>query len=232
MGLLKRIFGIGKSKANAMLDKIEDPIELLNQKVVDLKEMLSKSMEGLARIKAVQIGLESEATKLKSQAQSFRDKAVKLKKMMDSGVIGKSTAKIDITTMLNKHENLLNEANKKDEAAKKQSLIVQDLQSKIIKLKDTIKSTEEKVQTSKGEMIASKANKEITKELSSLNLDGVNSELEELSKKINSNNAEASAWQSLEDSTMSDEDRINKLLSESSTTDDDKLFSDFINEGK
>lgn len=230
MGLLKRIFNFGRSEANALLDKFEDKIKLLKLKVSDMKTMLDKSVEGLAKVKAIEIRQRSEAANLEEKANSYLDKAKKLKRMVKNGTVGEKQGKADILTLLNNHENLMKESAAMVKQADSQKVIVDSLAAKVKKLKTAISETTTKVTTLEAQRDAAKANKEIAKELSSLNFDGVFAEVQALEDQIKADNSEAEAWEGIEDSTQTDEERINKLLETSSDTDNNKLLNDFLAE--
>ncbi|MCP4692773.1 MAG: PspA/IM30 family protein, partial [Desulfobacterales bacterium] len=55
MSIFKRIFRIGRAHAHAVVDDMEDPIEMTVQGIKDLKKDLEKAMESLAEVKGVAI---------------------------------------------------------------------------------------------------------------------------------------------------------------------------------
>jgi phage shock protein A len=230
MGLLSRIFRFGKSEANSVLDKFENPIKLLKLKITEMEDAQGKSVTGLAKVKTIEIGQRTEAAKLKEKADTHLSNATKLKKMMKSETIDAEQAKKDILLLLNNHENFMNESKAMEAQADKQKAIVENLEQKVVKFKTLIKDTKNKIVTLEAQREAAKANKEISKELSTLNVDGVENELAELERRITSDNNEASAWESLDESTKTDEERINALLEQDSATDDNVLLKDFLND--
>lgn len=226
----KRLFRIGESEANAALDKVQDPVKLLKLKIEDLKGVLSKSTEGLAKVTATKIKMLSDVETLKTKGDTYIDKAKKLKAMMESGTIDAEAAKSDIVLLLNKHENTKDEIASMQKQADAQSVVVDNLKTKIVDLKNLIESTKGKITLLETQQQAAKANKTISKEMSSLNLDGIKGEMEALENSIASDNAEAASWDELSDSTQSDMDRIDAAISKSSTTSDDVLLDSFLND--
>ena len=228
MGFFKKLFTWGKSEANALVDRITDDMKVLDLKIVEQKEMLDKSVNGLAKVKAIEIKQRSKAEQLREQADSYLEKANQLKVGMKNGTFKEEDAKKDILLLLNRHENVKNEATAMDAQADKQDKVVKALEKKIKDLKTLITTTEAKVVNLKAEREAAKANKEISKELSTLNVDSAASQIAELENKIQADNAEADAWEHLSESTMTDEERIDKMLNEASPTSDDELLKNFL----
>lgn len=229
MGLFQRLFRIGKSEASAALDKVEDPIKLLKLKIEDLKGILTSSNEGLAKVTAVKIKQLADAEKLREQAKDYITKATKLKEMMNNETIDAEAAKADIVLLLNKHENTLGEAANMQAQADIQAKTVDALKQKVVDLKNLIESTKNKIGLLETQQKAAKANKAISKEMSTLNLDGVKSEMEALENSISADNAEAESWTELSDTTQSDMERIDAAIAKNSVTSNDVLLNDFLN---
>lgn len=224
----QRLFRIGKSEANAALDKIEDPIKLLKLKVEELSGTLATSNEGLAKVTAIKIKLLADVETVKQQADSYIEKATTLKQMMKAGSIDEDDAKSDILLLLNKNENALAEAKNLQVQADAQVKVVDNLKNKIVDLKNLIESTKKKITLLETQQQAAKANKTISKEMSSINLDGIKSEMAALEESISLDNAEAASWDELSDSTQSDMERIDAAIAKNSPTSNDVLLNDFL----
>lgn len=227
-----RFWGIFNAKAHKSLDKLEDGarIDILRNKVRELEGGHAKSVNGLAKVKALQFKFEKDAKAFDDKAADYTDKAGKLKERFESATkkADKDQLKSDIILMLNKAENMKSEADTKREQAVAQGKIVENLEKKIKEMTNLIKQTKANITNMEARAEAAKVNKEISKELSDVNFDGVSSQIEEIEKKINEDNAEAEAWDHIDTALEDDEDRIEKMLSESSPTEDSKLFDDFM----
>jgi phage shock protein A len=230
-GFWSRFWGIFNAKAHKSLDKLEDGarIDILRQKVRDLEAGHEKSINGLAKVKALQFKFEKDAKSFHDKAADYRDKANKLKERFDGANKKDQTQlKSDIILMLNKAENMDKEAANKELQAKNQGKIVDNLEEKIKSMTTLIKETRNNITNMEARAEAAKVNKEISKELSDVNFDGVSSQIEEIEKKINEDNSEAEAWDHIDTAMEDDEERIEKMLNESSPTEDSKLFDDFM----
>jgi phage shock protein A len=92
MGIFSRLFSIGKAEAHNVIDKLEDPIKLTEQGIRDLKEDLSKGMQGLAEIKALAIRTKNDHHKFKSDAENYEKKAVLLLQKAGTGQMNATDA--------------------------------------------------------------------------------------------------------------------------------------------
>jgi phage shock protein A len=230
--LLKRIFAIFIAKGNKAVDAIEDKVELLEQKVRELKDTLDASVKGLAKVKALEIKLASDQKALEAKADKFLEDAKKLKAKVKNEEYENEDAKAElegyIVTMLNKYENMKNEAAAKVNEVEKQKQICSNLEKKIGDLKTLITKTEGNVVNLKAQKQAAETNKAVSQELSSLNVDGVSGQIDEIERAIQQDNSEAEAWVQLDENLETDEDKIEKLLNQSSPTADSKLLEDFM----
>ena len=52
MGIFKRMSNMLKAKANSTLDNMENPIEMLDQKIRDMEEQLTRANQGSAQVLA------------------------------------------------------------------------------------------------------------------------------------------------------------------------------------
>ena len=173
MNIFKRLFRIGASEASSALDKVENPIKLLKLKTSELEGVLSTSTEGLAKVTAIKIKYLADIEELKDKATDYITKAKKLKSLMKDGSIDEEAAKSDITLLLNKHENTLVEVEALQKQADSQSKIVDNLKNKVVELKNLIQNTGKEIILLETQQKAAKANKSISKEMSSVNLDGI-----------------------------------------------------------
>ena len=75
MGLFSRLSMIFKAKANAVLDRAEDPRELVDYAYVQQQELLRKSKQGLVEVATSKVRLEKEASKLRAQVPRIEEQA-------------------------------------------------------------------------------------------------------------------------------------------------------------
>lgn len=232
MGFWQRLFNIGRAKANKALDSIEEPIEQLTLKVRDLKEGYAKSVQGLAQVKALEIKYRKSANECLVKAADYLDKAKQIKARIDSGEWIEEEHKSSIILMLNKKENMENESKQKIKAAEDQLVVVTNLENKIKEMQKLITSTENQIVNLSAQAEAARVNKNVSKELSSVNVDSAKAQIAEIERRIESDNAEAAAWTDISDKLEDEEVKIEKLLNEPSPTSDNDLYSSFMKKEK
>ncbi|KZL92474.1 PspA/IM30 family protein [Clostridium magnum] len=74
MGMFKRISNIFRSKVNNALDEVENPIELLNQKVRDMEESLNTAKLSSAQILGNVHEIEKKMSNAKRTSEEFEEK--------------------------------------------------------------------------------------------------------------------------------------------------------------
>jgi phage shock protein A len=227
-----RFWGIFNAKAHKSLDNLEDGsrIDILRQKVRELQTGHEKSVNGLAKVKALEVKYLADAKSFEDKANEFMDKATKLKARYEAEKDKevKEQYKSDITLMLTKAESMKQEAIAKRASATTQANIVSNLETKIKEMTSLIKQTKANITNMEARAEAARVNKEISKELSDVNFDGVSAQIEEIEKKITEDNAEAEAWDHIDTALQDDEERINKMLSEPTGKENSALFDDFM----
>ena len=92
MSIFKRLFKIGEAEANAMVDKLEDPIKLTEQGIRDMKLDLDASLKSYAEVKALSIKAKKDAADLRNKASSYEQKAVMLLQKAEKGEIKQEEA--------------------------------------------------------------------------------------------------------------------------------------------
>lgn len=232
MSLLKRIWDFLRGKAHKAMDSVENPIEQAELTIRDLEAAHSKSINALAQSKSIVFKLKEESKRAAETAEGYLSKATQLKAKLASSPDEATTAQLksDILLMLNRHENFNKEATSKAMQAENQEAKTSKMAADIKKLQDTISTTKIDIKNKKVNLELAQQNKAINKELSALNVDGIQNRLADIQTRIDDNNNEAEAWASIESELESDEARINKMLNETSDTDDNELLSKFLAE--
>src|SRR6478736_5081748 len=81
----KRLFKIGEAEAHAALDKLENPINMIEQGLRDLREDLNKGLKSLAEVKALAIKAENDQKEKNKIALEYEHKAVLLLQKAQTG---------------------------------------------------------------------------------------------------------------------------------------------------
>ena len=76
MNFFKRLFKIGQAEANDALTHLEEPIDLAEESIKDLKGELKKSLEVVVEIKALSINARNEAETFQGKSEDYERKAI------------------------------------------------------------------------------------------------------------------------------------------------------------
>ena len=77
MGLFSRLLMVFKTKANAALNRAEDPRELVDYAYLQQQELLRKTKQGLIEVATSRVRLKQESQKLRAQVPIIDDQAAK-----------------------------------------------------------------------------------------------------------------------------------------------------------
>ncbi len=212
MGILNRLFTVGKAEAHSAIDKLEDPIKLTEQGIRDLKKDLDKSLQALAEVKALAIRSKKELSNNKSAAQDYEQKAILLIKKAENGEIEVAEADRLATEVLARKEEALANAARAQEEVNKFDNNISQLDANVKKLKSNISRYENELRTLKARARVAKSTEKVNKQLSGIDSSGTVSMLERMKEKVDQQEAMAEAYGDIANSDKSIDDEINQVL--------------------
>jgi phage shock protein A len=216
MGLFQRIFKIGEAKANKAVDALENPVEMTQQAIRDLKKKLQSGLEAEAQLKAMIIGMRTDEQKSKDEAAVWEQRANALLDKAEKGEITQADGDRLAGEALSKQKALLDLAAKKQIQADAQEKSLDGVDDKIKELRNLIKETEEHLTELTARAKTAEASKAINKELTSIGLDNTKALIQRMEAKVSSDENLAAAYGSLEDRNADTETEIKKILASSS----------------
>ena len=216
MGLLDRIFRIGKSEANAVVDKMEDPSKMSDQIIRELRENYQQAIEGEAQIKAIALGHRSEESKSKTKAAEWEKKANDLLDMIDKGSLETEKGNELASKAAEEADNATKQANEFAGMAIKEEAALKVMDAKIKKIKDQISETENRAEMLKARAKTADVSEKINKTLSSVDTDGLMATLDRMDKKVTAQEFTAQAYAEIDDSTMSTSQEIDSIIGKNS----------------
>jgi phage shock protein A len=143
MGLLSRIFGIGKAEANAALDKLEDPVKITEQQIRDMKEKLGDVIKAQATSLANLNKLKSRQKEFLLVQEDYTKKAQGVKAKIESGATDDETGKKAIIAALNKADNAKKSAESLEIQIKSSLLLKQKTHLLLLKLEQSLQKLTE-----------------------------------------------------------------------------------------
>jgi len=214
MGIFSRLFRVGQSEANALVDKLEDPIKMTEQGIRDLKNDLDKSLQALAEVKALAIRSKRDLSENKTKAKNYEHKAMLLLQKAERGDISMEEAERLATQALAKKEDAMQNVNRAQAEVSKFDTSISSLDKNMNKLKNTISTYENELRTLKARARVSSATKKINKQLSGIDSSGTVSMLEKMKEKVAQDEAMAEAYGEISTSNTSVDDEIDEMLSD------------------
>lgn len=197
MGMFKRISNIFRAKVNDALDEVENPIELLNQKVRDMEESLNSAKLSSAQILGNVHEIERKMNTAKRTSEEFNEK-VKLAMSKGNEELAKKALakKIEADKSYDSLKTSYEDAVKKAEAIKKK---LRELEAEI-----------EKTRSYRDEAAARYNNAEASKKVNEIlaNVDAGSNKisLDEIERKIQKKEAVAEGLNDLrEDNSLEKE---------------------------
>ncbi|MCC3155512.1 PspA/IM30 family protein [Hymenobacter sp. BT770] len=184
MNLLNRLFKIGQSEAHAAVNHLEDPINMTEQGLRDLRRDLDKSLHGLAEVKALAIRARNEGESFRTRASDYESKAVLLLQRAHKGELDSAEAdRLAGEALLKKAENEAQAARAATDQEKFEHSAAQ-MDQNVSSLKSTISQWENELKTLKARVTVSTSTLAINKQLAQLDSSGTVALLERMKEKI------------------------------------------------
>jgi phage shock protein A len=194
MKVLRRLFKIGQAETHSAIDKLEDPIKMIEQGLRDMQSNQESAMRSLAEVKAMHIRRKKELKDQESLEADLHDKSMLLLKKAQQGEINSQEA-----------DELVKENIKRKSRVSKEILVIREdvanlekqvatLEQNVSNIKTEIKQWENELRTLKARVKVSSATIKINKQMTSMDSAGVVSMLERMKEKVLQDEALAEAY--------------------------------------
>jgi phage shock protein A len=223
MGLFNRLFKIGEANANALVDKLEDPIKMTEQAIRDLKVDLENSIKALAEVKALAIRSKNETETNKTKAMEYESKAVAILQKAQSGSIDATEADRLAQSALEKKEEFSKNLASSLGNQKKYEDSVAKLEAQIKKLKSNISNWENEAKILKARAKVSDATASVNKQLAGIDSNSTVAMLERMKEKVEQKEALSESYAEIASSNVSVDEEINNVLESSNANASDAL---------
>lgn len=212
MNIFKRLFRIGKAEIHSVIDGFEDPINLTEQGIRDMKDQLGKSIEALAQIKALAIRKKNEAETEEQTATDYYNKAVVIVQKAEKGEANPDEAdrlaKEALKRQTSSHENSLT-LHKEHE---KLYAECEKMQGNINHLKSSIAKWENELKTLKARVQVSEATKDINQKMTQMDTGSTVNMLEKLKERVVQQEALAEAYSDISKAGKTIDEEIDALV--------------------
>jgi phage shock protein A len=213
----KRLFKIGEAEAHAALDKLENPINMIEQGLRDLREDLNKGLKSLAEVKALAIKAENDQKEKNKIASEYEHKAMLLLQKAQSGGLDPNEGDRLASEALMKRHSALSQIETLSSTVKQYNEMASKIESNNKLLKSKIDGWEGELETLKARVKVAKSTKDFNQKLAGLDANNTLRMLEKMKDKINQEEALAQSYGDIADNNKSVDDQINKALEGSLT---------------
>ncbi|MDT0538429.1 PspA/IM30 family protein [Croceitalea sp. P059] len=210
VNFFKRLFKIGEAEANAVIDKMEDPIKLTEQGIKDMKGDLEKSLESLAQVKALAIRSKNDTEEFLSKAEDYEQKAMLiLQKGQKNEMDGEEADRLAREALVKK-EAANQQATRSKSDSEKFDTSVANLEKNVQEIKQNISKWENELKTLKARVKVSKATKNLNKQMAEIDSSSTVSMLERMKEKVQQEEALAEAYGDIANASKSIDEEIDK----------------------
>lgn len=196
MGIFNRISNMMKAKTNAALDSMENPIELLDQKIRDMEESLNKAKISSAQIFGNLKDTQKEMDKAKSASAEY-DEKVRLAMSKGNEELAKKALQLKL------------DSDKKYETLKKSydelSIKAKTLKENLSKLQDEIAKTRSYRDEATARLNTANATKQVNEIMANVQTKSNSISLDDIERKIAKEESYAEGLADLKTPSLDDE---------------------------
>ncbi|MGL6126182.1 PspA/IM30 family protein [Chryseobacterium artocarpi] len=212
MNIFKRLLTIGKAEIHSVIENFEDPINMTEEGIRDMKEQLGKSIEALAQLKALAIRKKNEAEKEEQTAGDYYNKAIVIIQKAEKGEVETSEADRLAKEALKKQASYQENADKLQKEHQKLHSDCEKMQTTINHLKSSIAKWENELKTLKARVQVSEATKDINQKMTQMDTGSTVSMLEKLKDRVVQQETLAEAYSDISKSGKTIDEEIDAIV--------------------
>lgn len=212
MNIFKRLLTIGKAEIHSVIENFEDPINMTEEGIRDMKEQLGKSIEALAQLKALAIRKKNEAEKEEQTASDYYNKAIVIIQKAEKGEVETSEADRLAKEALKKQASYQENADKLQGEHQKLHSDCEKMQTTINHLKSSIAKWENELKTLKARVQVSEATKDINQKMTQMDTGSTVSMLEKLKDRVVQQETLAEAYSDISKSGKTIDEEIDAIV--------------------
>lgn len=212
MNIFKRLLTIGKAEIHSVIDNFEDPINVTEQGIRDMKEQLGKSIEALAQLKALAIRKKNEAETEEQIANDYYKKAIVIVQKAEKGEVEASEADRLAKEALKRQASSQENADQLHQEHEKLHTECEKMQTTINHLKSSIAKWENELKTLKARVQVSEATKDINQKMTQMDTGSTVSMLEKLKERVVQQETLAEAYSDLSKSGKTIDEEIDAMV--------------------
>lgn len=223
MNIFKRLLTIGKAEVHSVIDSFEDPINLTEQGIREMKEELGKSVESLAQLKALAIRKKNEAETEEQTSKGYYNKAILIVQKAEKGEVEASEADRLAKEALKRQASSQENADQLHKEHEKLHTECEKMQASINHLKSSIAKWENELKTLKARVQVSEATKDINQKMTQMDTGSTVSMLEKLKERVVQQETLAEAYSDLSKSGKTIDEEIDAMVNNKDTEAEEAL---------
>ena len=212
MNIFKRLLTIGKAEIHSVIDNFEDPINVTEQGIREMKEELGKSIESLAQLKALTIRKKNEAETEEQVSKDYYNKAIVIVQKAEKGEVEASEADRLAKEALKRQSSSQENADLLHKEHEKLHTECEKMQASIHHLKSSIAKWENELKTLKARVQVSEATKDINQKMTQMDTGSTVSMLEKLKERVVQQETLAEAYSDLSRSGKTIDEEIDAMV--------------------
>jgi len=218
MNIFKRIFRIGQAEIHAAVDKMEDPVNMTEQGLRELRIDLTEATEAYAKVKALAIRTENDQLQSQQESRNYAEKAILIMQKAQSGQVDLIKAEDLAREALSLHKKYYLESEELGQQVITFQQSSRDMQRNTEILRENMEKWEKVLRTLKARVKVSKATEQVNKQLAQLDNNGTISMLQRMKDKVEDQEALAKAYGEISYGKNSKKEELNRLLKDDSTS--------------
>ncbi|MCS4304285.1 PspA/IM30 family protein [Chryseobacterium sp. BIGb0232] len=223
MNIFKRLLTIGKAEIHSVIDNFEDPINLTEQGIREMKEELGKSVESLAQLKALTIRKKNEAETEEQTSKDYYNKAIVIVQKAEKGEVEASEADRLAKEALKRQASSQQNADQLHKEHEKLHSECEKMQATINHLKSSIAKWENELKTLRARVQVSEATKDINQKMTQMDTGSTVSMLEKLKERVVQQETLAEAYSDLSKSGKTIDEEIDAMVNNKDTEAEEAL---------
>lgn len=197
MNIFKRLLKIGQAEIHALVDKMENPITLIEQGVEDMKEQLAQMTEAYVSVRAQCIRSENTVKSNQEEAQSYEEKALLLLEKAQRNELEQGKAESLALEALNLKRKLLDESIQFGLEAQSYNDKAKEINNKMDVLKFNITKWEKELSTLRAKQKLSSATAFANQQMANIDSNSTIELLQRMKSKIEHEGARSEAYDEL-----------------------------------
>jgi len=218
MNIFKRLFRIGQAEIHAAVDKMEDPIKMIEQGLRELSTDLTDATEAYAKVKALAIRTENDQLQRQQDSRSYGEKAILIMQKAQSGHVDLVKAEELAREALSLHKKYYIESEDLGLQVTALQQSSREMQRNTEILKENMEKWEKELRTLKARVKVSKATEQVNKQLAHVDNHGIIGMLERMKSKVEDQEALAKAYGEISREKNSRKDELDSLLKNDSSS--------------